>query len=92
MRNRLFVFCGLANDAKGILATVYRFAFVDIKLCLNAVALELSITPFAYADGWRGLLDDPQFALGHVQSLAHLAGQTQTCGNQTAPVPLLGPT
>jgi hypothetical protein len=35
----------------------------------------LRVAPFAYADGWRGLLHDPQFAFLHDCSLAHLAGR-----------------
>ena len=76
MRNSLFVFGRFTDDVQRILAAVHRLAFVGIELCLNIGILELSITPFAYADGRRGLLYDLQFALRHDCSLAHLAGRT----------------
>ncbi|MGC2851386.1 MAG: hypothetical protein WB556_15480 [Candidatus Acidiferrum sp.] len=75
MPNRLFIFGCFAHDSQRILAAVGQFALVGIELCLKVIALELGIASFAYADGRRTLLYDPQFAFWHVQSLAHLAGR-----------------
>jgi len=75
MRNKLLIFGSFAHDPQCILAAIGRLAFVDIKLCLNIGTLELRVAPFTYANGWRALLHDPQFALLHNCSLAHLAGR-----------------
>ncbi len=79
---KLFVFRGFTDDPQGILTAVHRLALVGIELCLNVgfeirkAGLELGVAAFAYADGrWRGLLYDPQFALRHDCSLAHLVGR-----------------
>jgi hypothetical protein len=80
MRTRLLIFRSLAHDAEGVLAGIHRLALVRIKLCLNIgtwrrkARLELSVAPFAYADGRRGPLYNAQLALLHDCSLAHLAG------------------
>jgi hypothetical protein len=76
MKNRLFIFGSFAHDSQRILTAVHRLALVGVELCLNIGTLELSITPFAHANGWGRLLYDPQFALWHNCSLAHLAGRT----------------
>ena len=84
MRNRLFVLGRFAHDPQCVLAAVYRLALVALKECANfpfcliflrQMRLKLLIAPFAYADGRRVLLYDPQFALLHNCSLAHLAGR-----------------
>ncbi len=75
MRNSLFVFGRFTDDAQRILAAVRRLAFVGFELCLNIGILELSIAPFACANGWMGLFYDPQFTLRHDCSLAHPAGR-----------------
>jgi hypothetical protein len=49
----LFIFRGFAHDAEG-LRLFHRLALVYVDLCLNAIALELRIAKFRYADG-RGL-------------------------------------
>lgn len=72
---RLLAFRGFSHDPQRILAAVHRLALVGIELCLNIGILELSIAPFTHADGRRALLYDPQFALLHDSSLAHLAGR-----------------
>ena len=67
------------DDSQGVRATVYRLALVGVELCLNIdiwerfAGPELSIATFADAHSRRGLLYDPQFALLHDCSLAHLA-------------------
>jgi hypothetical protein len=71
----LLAFGGLAHDPQRILTAVQKLAFVGIELCLNIGILELSIAPFTDADGWRALLYDPQLAIMHDYSLAHLAGR-----------------
>jgi len=71
----LFIFRRFAHDPQGVLATVYQFALVGVEFCLNIGIFELSVAPLAYADSWRRLFDDPQFALRHNRSLAHLAGK-----------------
>ncbi len=90
----LLAFGRFAHDPQRVLAGVHRFALVILKLYLNVgvwirkAGLELSITPFTYADGrGRGFLHDSQFSLLHDCSLAQLAGRALTCGNQTAPLP-----
>ena len=70
---QLFVFRGFAHDSQRVLAAIYRLAFVRVELRLHVRPFELSIAPFAYADGWRSSLHDPQVALCHNPSLAHLA-------------------
>ena len=75
MRNRLLVFGRFAHDPEGILAAVYRLAFVGVELCLKVGTLKLSVAPFADGDGRRGWFYDSQFALLHGFSLAHLAGR-----------------
>jgi hypothetical protein len=73
----LLAFRGFPHDPQGVLTTVYQLALVGIKLCLNVGIFELSVASFAHPDGgWRGLLYDPQLALLHDCSLAHLAGRT----------------
>ncbi len=74
MKNRLFIFGRFAHDSQGILAAVGQFALMNIELCLNIGILKLSVAPFADANGWRSLLYNPQFALRHDCSLAHLGG------------------
>jgi hypothetical protein len=76
MKDRLFVFGRFANDPQRILTAIYRLALVGIKLCLNAIALELCVASFTDADGRRGLFYDPQFALCHDLSLAQ-AGEPE---------------
>ncbi len=77
----LLAFRGLPHDPQGVLTAVCQLALVGIKLSLNIGAwrrkarLELSVAPFAYADGRRGPLYDAQLALLHDCSLAHLAGR-----------------
>ena len=68
---RLFIFGGLAHDAKGVLAAIYRLALVCVELRLDVLALELSTASFTHADGWWGLLDDSEVSLRHDRSLAH---------------------
>ena len=75
MRDRLLVLGRFAHDSRGILTAIGERAFVGVKLCLNIGILELSVASFTYADGRRGSLYDPQFALRHDCSLAHLAGR-----------------
>jgi hypothetical protein len=76
----LLAFRGFPHDPQSVLAAVNGLALVGFKLCLNIgvwarkVGLELGVAPFAYADGRRALLYDPQFALLHDCSLAHQAG------------------
>ncbi len=70
---RLLVFRRLSHDPQGILAAVHRLALVGIELCLNVGIFELSVAALTDTDGRRGLLYDPQLALGHVQSLAYRA-------------------
>jgi hypothetical protein len=72
---QLLAFRSFAHDPQGILAAVYGLALMGIELGLNIGILELSVAPFAYADGRRTLLHDPQFACRHDCSLAHLAGR-----------------
>ena len=79
---RLFAFCGFPHDPQRVLTAVHQLALVSIELRPNIGAwrgkagLELSIAPFTYADGWKwGFLYDPQFALPHDCSLAHLVGR-----------------
>ena len=56
------------------MAAIYRLALVGVELGLNILAFKLGIAIFAHADGRKGLFYDPQFSLGHVQSLAHREG------------------
>jgi len=69
--SELFIVRGLAHDPQGVLTAVCQRALVGVKLCLNTIALELNVAPFAYADSRGALLYDPQFALLHDCSLAH---------------------
>lgn len=72
---KLLAFRRLVYDPQSVLAAIHRLALVGIELCLNIGILELSVAALTHADGRRGLLYDPQLALGHVQSLAHLGGR-----------------
>ena len=86
MRNRLFVFCGLAHDSQSILAAVYRLAFMAGKgfadlpfrsICVRLSGLKLLIAGFTDANHrGRGALYNSEFPLLHNCSLAHLAGRT----------------
>jgi len=84
-RSALFAFSGFAHDPQRILAAVYRLARVSVELALNGglcispirVADELLVASFADSEG-RNISDplyDPQLALWHEFSLAHLAGR-----------------
>ena len=75
MRNRLLALCGFTHDPQSILAAVYGLALMGLELRLNPSILELSIAPFAYADGRRGVLYNSQLALLHDCSLAHRLGR-----------------
>ena len=79
---RLLAFRGFPHNSQRVLTAVCQIALVSIELRPNIGAwrgkagLELSIAPFTYADGWKwGFLNDPQFALPHDCSLAHLVGR-----------------
>ena len=79
----LLVLGSLADYPQGILTAVYRIAFVGIKLCGNVSLgirggrLELCVTALTEANDRRwGYFHDPQFALVHDCSLAHLAGRS----------------
>jgi hypothetical protein len=52
----LLIFGSFAHDPQGVLTAVYWLALVSIELCLDIGILELSVAPFAYADGRRVLL------------------------------------
>jgi hypothetical protein len=78
--NRLLIFRGLAHYTQRILAAVRWLALVSIErrvnflLCVilgGLARLELGVATFANADGRKGRLYDPQFALLHDCSLAH---------------------
>ena len=80
---RLLAFSGFTHDTQGVLAAIHPLAFMgieqfdDFRLRVNlcgSAGLELRIAALAHADDRRGLLYDPQLALGHVQSLAHREG------------------
>ena len=73
--NELSAFGGFAHDPQGVLAAVHWLALVGIKLCLNIIALELSVASFADAESWMGLLYNPKFSFRHDSSLAHPAGR-----------------
>ena len=80
MRNSLLVFGRFAHYPQGVLTAVYRLALVGIELrlnvgCIRKAGLELSVAPFADADGRRAWFYDPQLALLHDCSLAHPAVQ-----------------
>ena len=75
MRDRLLVLGRFAHDPQSVLTAIGELAFVGVKLCLNIAILELGVASFATANGRRGSLYDPQFALRHDCSLAHLAGR-----------------
>jgi hypothetical protein len=68
---RLFSLSRLTHDSQRILAAVRQFALVRLKLRFHIRALELGVTSFAYANGWRSSLYDPQVTLCHDSSLAH---------------------
>ena len=72
---KLLVFRSFVHDSQRILTAVHRLALVGIELRLNISILELSIAALAHADGRSSLFHNPQLALRHVQSLAHLAGR-----------------
>jgi hypothetical protein len=77
----LFSFRGFAHDPQRVLTVVHQFALVgsehlrDFRISViprELSGLELSVASFAHADDrGRRLSYDPQFALRHVQSLAH---------------------
>ena len=85
----LLAFRGLTHDPQRVLTAVYRLAFVGIELVANAYQCsiwvcqslahyaELSIAALTDAERWglSGIFYDPQFALRHDCSLAHLAGR-----------------
>ena len=81
---QLLAFRGLAHDPQSVLAAVQRLALVGCERLCNfyqrgisgdIARLELGVTAFADAkDKWLAFYD-PQFALGHVQSLAHPLGR-----------------
>jgi hypothetical protein len=69
---KLLAFGRFAHDPQSVLAAVQRLALVGVKLDLNIRIAELSVAPFADA---KPLFHDPQFALCHDRSLAHLGGR-----------------
>ena len=79
----LLVVGRLWDDPKGVLTAVERLALVGIKLCGNVsvgirgARRELCVTALTEANDrrWR-YFHDPQFALVHDCSLAHLAGRS----------------
>ena len=81
----LLVFGRFVYDPQSVLAAIHRFAFVSVELLLNGglgvshvgVSRELGIAAFADSEHWNvpDSLYDPKIALGHVGSLAHLAGR-----------------
>jgi hypothetical protein len=72
---------GLAHDSLGILATVHRLALVRVELLLDGrlcvphagVSRELGVAVFANPQHRNvpDSLDNSEFALWHIQSLAH---------------------
>jgi hypothetical protein len=70
---RLLAFGRLAHDPQSVLAAISRLTFVRGELGWNVLAFELGIAPFADAEGRRIRLHDPEFALCHDPSLAHVA-------------------
>src|SRR6266576_4817941 len=80
---QLLVVGRLWDDPKGVLTAVERLALVGIKLCGNvsvgirSARFELCVTALTDANDRRwGYFHDPQFALVHDCSLAHLAGRS----------------
>jgi hypothetical protein len=80
MRNKLLVFRSLADDPKGILAAVQRFAPIGskrradffLRVALRGIArLKVRIAAFADTDGREGWLYDSEVALLRNLSLAH---------------------
>lgn len=82
---RLLVFRGLAHKGKGVLASIHRFTDVISEQLTNffygvagkmGIGFELGTAAFTHAEGRISVIPhDPQFALGHDRSLAHLAGR-----------------
>jgi hypothetical protein len=86
---QLLVFRGLPHDSQSVLATIYQLALVSIKLVTNTCQCriwvsqslarygKLSITVFTDTQRWgvSGIFYDPEFALLHDCSLAHLLGR-----------------
>jgi hypothetical protein len=75
----LFIFRSFTHDPQGVLTAVRWLAFVIVELYLNIgvwihkVRLELSVTPFAYANGrGRGFPYNPKALVRHDRSLTHL--------------------
>jgi hypothetical protein len=72
----LFAFRGLADNPQSVLAAIHRLALVGLKMGLNII-LELCVAPLT--DAQNGYTfdprHDPEFALRHDCSLAHLAGR-----------------
>ena len=83
MTSRLLVFGRLAHDPQGVLAAVYRLAFMAGKgfadlpfrsICVRLSGLKLLIACFTNANHrGRGALYNSEFPLLHDCSLAHLA-------------------
>ena len=77
----LLAFRGLPHDPQGVLTAVCQLALMRVELRLNMglcggnARLELGVAPLAYTDSGRHSFYDPQFALLHDCSLAHLAGR-----------------
>jgi hypothetical protein len=69
---RLLAFGRFTHDAQRVLAAVHRLARMSVEICLNPIALELGVAPFADA---KALFHNPQFALRHDSSLAQTAGR-----------------
>ncbi len=79
-----------ANDPQSVLTAVYWLAFVGIKLVANTGKsrvvvcqrlgrhTKLSVAAFADSEccDATSMFNDPQFAIGHVQSLAHREGRS----------------
>ena len=79
---KLLFLGSFAHDPQCVLTAVYRLALVSIKLCgdiglgIRGARLELCVTALTDANNRRrGDFHDPQFALLHEGSLAHLAGR-----------------
>jgi hypothetical protein len=76
MRNRLFIFGGLAHDAQSVLTAIGERAFVGVKGSFNRLvgfALELGVASLAHPKHWRVMVYDSQSAFSHAPILAHLA-------------------
>jgi hypothetical protein len=85
MRNRLLVLRCLTHDPQSILTAIYRLALVGIELRSHfgfriifrgLTGLKLKIATFTDADGNWSTFYEPQVALLHNCSLAHLLGRT----------------